>query len=62
MPVRMLVEAGKLAAVLTKHGKSRHGRITVHDEAICLHHLQNECPKTTQHLHTLPVSNILKIM
>lgn len=59
MPVRMLVEAGKLAAVLTKHGKSRHGRITVHDEAICLHHLQNECTKTTQHLHTLPFYDVV---
>ncbi|XP_047479676.1 uncharacterized protein LOC125032535 [Penaeus chinensis] len=54
MPARLLVEAGKVAAVLIKHGKTRHGRITLHDGAICLHHLQNVCPSTTQHPHTLP--------
>ncbi|XP_037801628.1 uncharacterized protein LOC119596449 [Penaeus monodon] len=59
VPVRLLVEAGKVAAVLTKHGKTRHGRITLHDGAICLHHLQNVCPSTTQHPHTLPFYDVI---
>ncbi|XP_063601353.1 uncharacterized protein LOC134777420 [Penaeus indicus] len=59
MPVRLLVEAGKVAAVLTKHGKTRHGRITLHDGAICLHHLQNGCPSTAQYPHTLPFYDVI---
>ncbi|XP_042859549.1 uncharacterized protein LOC122245459 isoform X2 [Penaeus japonicus] len=59
IPVRLLVEAGKVAVVLTKHGKTLHGRVTLHEGAICIHHLHNMCSSKTEDLHTLPFYDVV---
>lgn len=54
MPVRHLVECGQVVAVQHSLGHPRYARVSLHNDTLCLHHLQDSPPPTNTRI--VPVS------
>ncbi|XP_063599739.1 uncharacterized protein LOC134776041 isoform X1 [Penaeus indicus] len=57
LPVRHLVECGQVVAIQHSLGHPRYARVSLHNDTLCLHHLQDNPPPTNTHI--VPYNELL---